>query len=245
MPEFTIHWRDSLPSTNTALREWWRDCPDLRGGTLLAARCQTAGRGRLDRTWFTTPGRDLAFSLLLRPDVPPGHLPSLPMAAALAVAHALDGFGLAAQVKWPNDVLVNGRKICGILSEVLSLAPDPVVVLGIGLNVNMTETEATTIDRPATSLFIETGKNHTIEAVLDAVLDALPRFYTLWETQGFTGLRKDWLARVRGLGEAVSITTGDGIQHGVLEGFGAQGELLLRDAQGAIVPLIAGDLDVF
>lgn len=167
------------------------------------------------------------------------------MAAALTVAHALDGFGLAAKVKWPNDVLVNGRKICGILSEALSISLAPVIVLGIGLNVNMTETETTAIDRPATSLYIETGKAYTLGAVLDAVLEALPPFYTLWETQGFPGLREDWLARVRGLGEAVSITTGDGIQHGILEGFGAQGELLLRNAQGAIIPLIAGDLDVF
>ena len=245
MPEYTIHWRDSLPSTNTALREWWQVCPELSEGTVLAARCQTAGRGRLDRTWITAPGRDLAFSLLLRPCVPPGQLPSLPMAAALAVAHALDAFGRAAQVKWPNDVLANGRKICGILSEALALDPVPVIILGIGVNVNMTETEATAIDRPATSLYIETGETHPIGVVLDAVLEAWPPFYARWEDQGFSGLREDWLARVRGLGEAVSIDTGNGRRHGVLESFGERGELLLRDARGAIVPLIVGDLDVF
>jgi BirA family transcriptional regulator, biotin operon repressor / biotin---[acetyl-CoA-carboxylase] ligase len=245
LPEYTIHWRDSLPSTNSALREWWRDYPELSEGTVLAARCQTAGRGRLDRTWITAPGRDLAFSLLLRPCVPPGHLPSLPMAAALAVAHALDAFGLAAQVKWPNDVLVGGRKICGILSEALALDPAPVIILGIGVNVNMTEMEAAAIDRPATSLYIETGKPQTIEAVLDAVLEALPPCYVRWEDQGFSGLREDWLVRVRGLGEAVSINTGEETRDGILEGFGERGDLLLRDARGAIVPLIVGDLDVF
>ena len=113
-----VQWHESLPSTNTYLRELLVREPYLAAGAIVATTHKTAGRGRHDRTWAGAPGRDLAASIVLRERVSQECLPILPMAAALAVRAALVGLGVDAQVKWPNDVLVKGQKICGILAEV-------------------------------------------------------------------------------------------------------------------------------
>ena len=134
-------WHDELPSTNTTLVEWLREGRDLPDGFVLAARSQTAGRGRYERQWLAQAGRNLTFSVLLRSDASPLQFLSLPQAAALGAVAYLEENGLAAQTKWPNDVLVGGRKVCGILAERCNGG----VVLGIGLNVNMDADEAASI----------------------------------------------------------------------------------------------------
>ena len=135
-------WYDELPSTNTTLVEWLREGRDLPDGFVLAARFQTAGRGRYERQWLARPGRNLTFSALLRSDVSPLRFLSLPQAAALGVVAYLEENGLAAQTKWPNDVLVGGRKVCGILAERCN---------GVVLGIASTSTWIPTRPRPSTS----------------------------------------------------------------------------------------------
>jgi len=142
--KFYLQWYARLPSTNTFLKERLAVESKLPSGTVVAAREQTQGRGRREREWLSSSGENLTFSLLLRGKYAPRHLPSASMAAAVAIAELLEAEGLQPSLKWPNDVLVGGKKICGILSEGISGG----VIIGIGLNVNMQNTDH--INQPAT-----------------------------------------------------------------------------------------------
>ena len=214
-----------------------REGRDLPDGYVLAARAQTAGRGRYQRRWLVQPGRNLTFSTLLRCQVPPMQLLSLPMAASLGVVEYLEAIGLAAHTKWPNDVLMGGRKICGILAE-----RGAGVVLGIGLNVNMDADEAAAIDRPATSMRIETGCEYAVEAVLDDLLKHLAAWIGRWEQGGFAALREAWGARCANIGEYVEVGEATDRRTGLVLGFGDAGQLLLREDDGTWGEVWAGDL---
>ena len=229
---------NELPSTNTALRQRATEDPALPSGTVLVARVQTQGRGRRSRCWISKAGENLTFSLLLRGAIEPRRLPSASMAAAAAVAGLLEDEGLTPVLKWPNDVLVNGKKICGILSEGISGG----VIVGIGLNVNMQSAEG--IDQPATSLWMETGARRDPDRLLETLLGHLSVRLEAWGQGGFAALRADWERLGAGRGRPVKVLDGDSVKTGRFEGYGPDGELLLRDGSGAVRPVWAGDLSV-
>jgi BirA family biotin operon repressor/biotin-[acetyl-CoA-carboxylase] ligase len=151
---------------------------EAQEGAVAVAEEQTAGRGRLGRRWFATPGTSILCSIVLRPDVEPARLPELSLVAGAAVAEAIEAVtGLRPEVKFPNDILIGGRKVCGILAE----AREGRVVLGIGVNVNTTpEQLPVEVDTPATSLLIEAGTEVDRAALLAAVLERLERRYDEW-----------------------------------------------------------------
>lgn len=244
-------WVDSIASTNTALLEQLDAGQALPSGTVLATDNQTAGRGQGVRQWQTTAGRDLACSFVLRAPVEMKALCSLSMAVALGVVDLLEGLGLQASTKWPNDVVVASAqglsKICGILAELpgtASATSRPVVVVGVGLNVGMTHTTAVAIDQPATSVFIETGEARSARALLPELLAALAPRLEKWSTDGFAALRPDWELRCVGLTEPVTIVDGAHERRGVLAGFGDAGQLLLSEdgAHGPAVDVWSGHL---
>ena len=226
-------WIDSITSTNTVLIDRLNGGEPLPSGCVLATTDQTAGRGRGQHRWTSQPGRDLCASFVLRVPVEPAQLCSLSMAVALGVVACLDGLGVEAQTKWPNDVVVDGRKITGILPELAKGTPQTIVV-GIGLNIGMSATEAKTmIDQPATSLFIETGRTHLPEDVLSALLPALSPKLDEWMTHGFEAMLPTWEKCCVGLGRQVSVIDGnDNRRSGVLSGFGDNGQLLLDEEAG-------------
>src|SRR5436305_10991751 len=149
--------------------------PDETEGTTVATDLQTQGRGRLGRTWETPPGRALLFSVLLHPQPPMAIWPELSLVAGEAVATALRAqAGVAAELSHPNDVLIAGRKVAGILPE----ASVGRVVLGIGVNVNQTDEELPTdTPKPATALRVETGRKWPRAPLLAAILPELERRY--------------------------------------------------------------------
>lgn len=153
-------------STNRVAREWASGGADH--GSLVVADYQTAGRGRLGRTWWAPAGSSLLFTLILRPALPAGRLGLINLAAAVAVSEALAGRGFRPAVKWPNDVLLSGRKVAGILSE----AGGAAVCLGVAVNVNMVEF-APEISGTATSLALESGAEFDRASLLGDVLDHL------------------------------------------------------------------------
>ena len=154
-------------STNVVVAE--RARAGERSGLVVVAESQTAGRGRLDRTWVSPPRAGLTFSVLLRPDLPPAQWPWLPLWTGLAVATALrERAELDAVLKWPNDVLVGGRKLCGVLVEVPETAA---AVIGIGLNVTTDEGELP--HDAATSLRLAGARTTDRDTVLRAILRAL------------------------------------------------------------------------
>jgi BirA family transcriptional regulator, biotin operon repressor / biotin---[acetyl-CoA-carboxylase] ligase len=151
---------------------------DAPEGAVAATDEQTAGRGRLGREWVAPAGSSLLVSIVLRPDVPTANLPELSLVAGRAVAQALAGLaGVLPEVKWPNDVLLNGRKVAGVLAE----ARDGRVVLGIGINVSQSADDLP--DRPtypATSVLLETGRAVPRADLLADVLERLEREYDAW-----------------------------------------------------------------
>ena len=158
------------------------------------------------------------------------------MAAAVAVAELLEAEGLNPSLKWPNDVLVNGRKICGILSEGIPGG----VIIGIGLNVNMKSADH--IDQPATSVLIETGRRCDVDTLLDKLLKQLSPRIDEWAQGGFPKIRKNWEGKIKTLGKPVSVRDGAAVRTGILAGFGEAGELLLREHDGSVSAIWAGDL---
>lgn len=232
-------WYQQLSSTNSVLVERVRGGEALADGFVLAAREQTAGRGRYSRVWAARPGRDLMFSFLLRGRFVFPQIVSLPLAAALGVAMGLEGLGIAVQTKWPNDLLVNRRKICGVLAE--SCAAEALVV-GIGLNINMSAEEAKLIDKPATSLAIETGEEYVVEEALGFLLPHIGTWVENWQKGGFSALKDEWTKRCFNMGEYVQVGEGEGRKTGVLLGFGSAGQMLLREDDGQQTEVWVGDV---
>jgi BirA family biotin operon repressor/biotin-[acetyl-CoA-carboxylase] ligase len=233
-----LQWFDRLPSTNTFLKERLALEPQLPSGTVVAAREQFAGRGRMKRQWLSGANENLTFTILVRGAADLRQLPSAAMAAAVAVAELLQEEGVPAVLKWPNDVLVGGRKICGILSEGVSGA----IIIGIGLNVNMQDAEQ--IDQPATSLRIETGQRHSVDDLLARLLPKLAARLDEWAQGGFSNVRKSWEEKVPNIGKPIAVRDGGCLRTGILYGFGEDGELLLQDETGAITPVWAGDVSL-
>jgi BirA family biotin operon repressor/biotin-[acetyl-CoA-carboxylase] ligase len=173
-------WRDTCPSTQELAR-------GLPQGGVAACDVQTAGRGRLGRTWVSPPGAGILFSLSLEPRTPPDRLPPLTLVVADAVCAAL---APEAAVRWPNDVVADGRKLAGVLAEVRGGR----AVVGVGVNANLTEADLPAGARvAATSLLLLRGAPVDRAAVLADLLDEIERGYASFERDGFTGLRRDEL----------------------------------------------------
>jgi BirA family biotin operon repressor/biotin-[acetyl-CoA-carboxylase] ligase len=163
---------ESTPSTQLLLE------PDAPEGTVVVADEQTAGRGRLGRRWLAPAGTSLLCSIQLRPEISPERLPELTGVAARACAEAIAAVTeIEPELKFPNDLLIRGRKVAGILAE----ARDGRVVLGVGINVNAAQGDLPTeVDRPATSLLAETGRKIDRAELLAELLERLERRYDAW-----------------------------------------------------------------
>ncbi len=197
------------------------------------AEAQSAGRGRLGRSWASPSRRNLYVSMLLRPQAPLEQLSGLTLGVSLAVADALDGVGLRAGIKWPNDLLVSGRKISGILTELLTdTGSGPAFVVGIGVNLNATTDEfPLELRQIATSVAIETGKEIDRSEFAAALLGALSRRWRTLEAAGFAAMRAEWEGRHVLTGRVVSISAGAAIE-GVVRGVADDGALLVEGTHG-------------
>ncbi|MBN2164126.1 MAG: biotin--[acetyl-CoA-carboxylase] ligase [Pontiellaceae bacterium] len=239
--QFTIEWQDRLGSTNSTMRERISLGEKAENGWILATREQTCGRGRQQRKWVSMPDTNLCFSLFLKTHAPLIQIPSLTMAVALAVNDLLNYYQIHSAPKWPNDVLVGPRKICGILSERTDCANTTGIIIGIGLNVNMSKEDAEAIDRPATSILMESGIAHPPASILDALLPQIEFWINEWEKGGFTAIRDIWTEKAGPVGKAISVHDGDVRKSGTLAGFGEHGELLMKTRDG-IETIWSGDV---
>jgi len=228
----------SLPSTQDAARqEAESGAPE---GTTVLADQQTAGRGRLGRQWVSPAGANLYFSTVLRPDTE--HLRSLVMIWPLAVAMGVeDVAGLAARLKWPNDVLVGPRKLAGVLIESSFRGGGlDYAIAGIGINVNLDVSLLGELRDTATSVSAELGREAPREEVLAAVLG---RFEELYEAaRRGEPVHLDWKARLDTLGRQVRVSFGDKVEEGLAEDAEPDGALVLRRPDGSRVRIEAGDV---
>lgn len=221
---FPLDFRESTGSTNDDVRE--AALAGAPAGLVIVAGHQQAGRGRRGAAWVCPPGEGLAFSVLLRPSETKALWPRLSLAAGLAVAEGLDRHGVAAEVKWPNDVWVGGRKIAGILVE----AGEDFVVVGVGINVGVTTFPEALADS-ATSLALECGEPPGLPLVLASVLERLP----VWQAKigaDFEELLRRFRERCALTGRRIRLATAEGTLTGAAEGIGDGGELLVRTPEG-------------
>lgn len=235
-----LHYFPALPSTNSYAATLAR--AGASEGTLVTTDDQTAGRGRIGRTWIALPGQMLALSLVLRPTFPPHFLV---LGGALAVAEAIDEqTGLHATLKWPNDVLLGGRKVCGILIEV----SDGVAILGIGLNVNGSFAADAELGARAVTLQEAAGHPVAREPLLVALLRRLALHYQLLQTGGDDArrtVRASWRDRLGMLGSRVTIRQQGGATFsGLAEDVSSDGALLLRLDDGTLRTVTWGDVEV-
>ncbi|RNC69613.1 MAG: biotin--[acetyl-CoA-carboxylase] ligase [Desulfuromonadales bacterium] len=214
-------------------------------GTVVIADSQTRGKGRLGRQWESPPGVNLYCSVILRPPILPFHAPQLTFLSAVAVAEAIEKTtGLSPAIKWPNDVLVNGCKVAGMLNE-MSAETERVehLILGIGVNINMMRDQfPADLRYPATSLAIEAGREIERIPFIRALLESLDSLYRSYCAEGYGPLREAWLALSAVMGRVVSVSgQGEGLV-GTVEGIDENGALLLRCADGRTERVLAGDV---
>jgi len=208
-------------------------------GTTIIADEQTAGKGRMKRLWLSPRG-SIALSVVLYPDV--AYLPSLVMLASLAVVHSIEAVtDLEAQVKWPNDVLIHGKKVCGILVE-SELRRDTVnyAILGIGVNVNLRLADFPEILPIATSLSDELGREVSPLELIRRLLMEIERLYLALPVG--ESIYEEWRDRLMTLGRRVSVNWGTTSYEGIAESVTRDGSLLLRHSDGSLTKIVAGDV---
>lgn len=238
-----IRFFPEVDSTNTVALDW--AARNAGEGTLVVAEAQRAGRGRRGRTWYSPEGLNLTFSLLLRPGVEAARTPWLGLAAGLAVSDGIEAAcGLASGVKWPNDVLIGGRKTAGILIEqhVRGMLSDG-VVLGVGLNANMrTEDFPPDLRGTATSLRIESGRPVDRIGLLRELLDSIGRWYSSFLDDSVGKIRETYWERCTLRDAPVVAEYGGQSMKGRAIGLDSGGGLRLRRADGREVSLNTGEV---
>jgi len=236
-----VHYFETLDSTNNLAKELAaQGAPE---GALVAAEAQTGGRGRLGREWDSPPGVGLYVSLVLRPLLPPQELPQITLTTAVAVARAVRrAAGVALGIKWPNDLILNGKKLGGVLTEMESES-DRIrhVVVGLGLNVN-NPAFAGDLAATATSLALATGRGFSRVHLLKAWLEEFDGLYDRFLHQGFADILEEWKGLTVTLGKPVTVRQGPRKISGLALDVAPDGALLLGTAGGEIVRVISGEI---
>ncbi len=235
-----LHYGERVDSTNAQARRLAEaEAPEY---TVVIAEEQTQGRGRLRRPWSSAPAQGLWFSLLLRPPLPPQEAAAVTLMAAVAIAQVLRAAGFAAVIKWPNDVLIQGKKVCGILAEMCS-HPDSVewIALGMGININQ-ETFPEPLTDTAISLNLAGGQPVPRAPLAAQVLTSLDLYYRLLLQEGLAPIREKWRQMATGWGHRARVSTLTGPLWGVPLDMNDQGHLLLRLDSGEIKEITCGDL---
>lgn len=233
---------DSLESTNTKAFQLAQD--DQPHGTVVIAEQQTRGKGRRGRTWISPPGKNVALSVILRPDIPPGRAPELTLVAAVALAETIAECDVEPRIKWPNDVQISGKKVAGILTE-LSADVERVhfVVLGIGVNLNSAPGDFPE-DVAAISTSIATDRKSPVHRALfvAALLARLEHWFELWAAEGFAPVREAWRKWAAHLGQEVLVKSESRELRGVAEDIDESGALLVRVGD-RLERVLSGDVE--
>ncbi len=240
-----IHVFEETTSTNDIIEKLARD--GAKEGAVVFAESQTKGRGRLGRKWISPARRGLWFSVLLRPDLRPQGATQLTVAAATALARAIrKQTNLQPEIKWPNDILISGKKVVGILTE-LSAELDHIkhVILGIGVDVNLTASELPPdLRKIATSLKIESGQTINRAELAAEILRELDFDYQRIRKNNFEAVANEWEENCCTLGRNVSISLGSRTIQGRAESLDADGALLVRTQHGHLERIIGGDVSL-
>lgn len=238
----TLHHYDELPSTNAKAFELAHE--GGFHGEVIVTEHQTAGKGRRGRAWVSPAGKNLALSVILRPDIAPARAPELTLVAAVALTETLRDSGVEASIKWPNDVQIAGRKVAGILTE-LSADVERVhfVVLGIGVNLNTDAADfPPDVAELATSVSLNRSSPVHRALFTAALLAKLEQWLDTWTEEGFEPVRASWRAMASTLGQEVLVRADNKELRGFAEDIDSTGALLLRVGE-RIERVLSGDVE--
>ncbi len=236
-----IEYFKETESTNIIAREM---AGSVEEGTVVIAESQTGGRGRLGRKWISPEG-GIWLSIILKPGIQPLYAPRITLMAGVSAAKTIRSFGLPAKIKWPNDVLINGKKVCGILTEIeAEIDMIDYCVVGIGIDANVdTESFPEEFRDSSTSLKKELG--HEINRV-DFVQKLMLEFealYLIFQKNGFPSILEEWRGMSATIGEWVKITTQNRTIYGEAIGVDNEGALILETDEGKLEKIVAGNCE--
>ena len=238
----TVHFARETDSTNLWIKRLAKEgAPE---GTLALAEFQSAGRGRLGRSWEVPEGTSVMMSILLRPKFEPQYAPTLTLVMGMAVAKAVKKLGFDVSIKWPNDVVVSHKKICGILTEMgVRDGKIDYAVIGVGINVNIREFPEEMADK-ATSLYLESSKEFDRSQIPGLVMEAFEEYYEKFAaTCDLSGLKEEYESILANYNQPVRVLAKEpyeGVARGITDG----GELLVEKTDGTIVAVSAGEVSV-
>ena len=239
-----IRYFERITSTNQMARRLGEEgAPE---GTLVIADEQTQGKGRTGRHWTTPPGTAVAMTLLLRPRIAPAHISMVTLVMGLAVAAACRQlYGIEAGIKWPNDVVINGKKVCGILTEMSAeLSAVHYIVIGTGINTNIREFPPEIKDT-ATSLLLELGHEVNRAELIAGTMEHFEIRYEMFlKTQDLSGLMDEYNSMLVNKGRGVRVLLPEGGFNGVAQGINKKGELLVTREDGTLENVYAGEVSV-
>ena len=238
----TVHFARETDSTNLWIKRLAKE--GASEGTLALAEFQSAGRGRLGRSWEVPEGTSVMMSILLRPKFEPQYAPTLTLVMGMAVAKAVKNLGFDVSIKWPNDVVVSHKKICGILTEMgVRDGKIDYAVIGVGINVNIREFPEEMADK-ATSLYLESGKEFDRSQIPGLVMEAFEKYYEKFAaTCDLSGLKEEYESILANYNQPVRVLAKEpyeGVARGITDG----GELLVEKTDGTIVAVSAGEVSV-
>ena len=238
----TVHFARETDSTNLWIKRLAKE--GASEGTLALAEFQSAGRGRLGRSWEVPEGTSVMMSILLRPKFEPQYAPTLTLVMGMAVAKAVKNLGFDVSIKWPNDVVVSHKKICGILTEMgVRDGKIDYAVIGVGINVNIKEFPEEMADK-ATSLYLESGKEFDRGQIPGLVMEAFEEYYEKFAaTCDLSGLKEEYESILANYNQPVRVLAKEpyeGVARGITDG----GELLVEKTDGTIVAVSAGEVSV-
>ena len=238
----TVHFARETDSTNLWIKRLAKE--GASEGTLALAEFQSAGRGRLGRSWEVPEGTSVMMSILLRPKFEPQYAPTLTLVMGMAVAKAVKNLGFDVSIKWPNDVVVSHKKICGILTEMgVRDGKIDYAVIGVGINVNIKKFPEEMADK-ATSLYLESGKEFDRSQIPGLVMEAFEEYYEKFAaTCDLSGLKEEYESILANYNQPVRVLAKEpyeGVARGITDG----GELLVEKTDGTIVAVSAGEVSV-
>ncbi|MEZ7790072.1 biotin--[acetyl-CoA-carboxylase] ligase [Bacillus circulans] len=238
-----IHFEDSVGSTQTIAQKLALE--GAEEGTLVIAEEQLGGRGRLERKWQSPKYKGIWMSLILKPNIPIMRAPQLTLLTAVAVVQGIQEVtGVQADIKWPNDLLLHGKKLTGILTE-MQADSDRVhsLIIGIGINVNQQlEDFEKDLQSSATSIYLETQKSWDRAELIQGIMLQLEKLYQLYLEKGFYPIKLLWESYSVSLGQKVTANTLNGSIAGLAKGITEDGVLLLEDEQGAMHSIYSADI---
>ena len=240
----TVHFAREIDSTNLWGKRAWKE-EGAGHGELFVAEYQSAGRGRFTRRWSAPPDSAITMSILLCPEFSPQKAPMLTLVMGLSVAQAVADLGLDVGIKWPNDVVVSRKKICGILTE-MTMKQDKIgcAVIGVGINVNMDSFPEEMADK-ATSLYLESGHLFDRAEVTGLVMKHFEENYEKFvETEDLSGLKPDYEKLLANLNQPVRVLDQNDPYEGIARGINPGGELLVERADGTVEEVNSGEVSV-